>query len=160
MVAPSGNFGRRTIRNRKNCAIAEQNPQTGPIAEIERGDYSCGAHTDYGCLTILLANSPGLQVCDRQGNWFDAPTIPNAYICNIGDMLQYWTNNLYVATRHRVLTDRARISLPFFFQPDFDTIIVPVRGEHDSQDRRQEPLKYGPYAFDKYKGIYPNCQLR
>lgn len=140
--------------------LAEQNPQTGPIAEIERGDYNCGAHTDYGCLTILLANSSGLQVCDRRGNWFDAPTIPNAYVCNIGDMLQYWTNDLYVATRHRVLTDRARISLPFFFQPDFDTIIVPVQGERDSQDKRSVPLKYGPYAFDKYKGIYPNCQLR
>ncbi len=138
--------------------MAESAPQGGPIADIEIGDYSCGAHTDYGCLTILLASSGGLQVRNRDGRWFDAPAIPNAYICNIGDMLQYWTNDLYVATMHRVLTDRSRISLPFFFQPDYDTVVTPIRSNRDDRSGDVSPLKYGPYAFEKYKGIYPNCR--
>jgi len=134
-------------------------PQDGPVADIEVGDYSCGAHTDYGCLTILLANNPGLQVRNRDGEWFDAPAIPGAYICNIGDMLQYWTGNLYVATLHRVLTDQSRISLPFFFQPDYETIVQPFGGVSEGRDKDFPPIQYGPYAFEKYKGIYPNCRV-
>lgn len=139
--------------------LAEEAPQGGPVAEIEVGDYSCGAHTDYGCLTILLANNPGLQVRNRDGDWFDAPAIEGAYICNIGDMLQYWTGNLYVATLHRVLTNRSRISLPFFFQPDYETVVKPFGGVSEGRLEDFPPLKYGPYAFEKYKGIYPNCRV-
>lgn len=139
--------------------MAEDVPQSGPVSEIEIGDYSCGAHTDYGCLTILLANNPGLQVRNRDGEWFDAPAIPGAYICNIGDMLQYWTGNLFVATLHRVLTNQSRISLPFFFQPDYETVVQPFGGVTDIRLDDFPPLKYGPYAFEKYKGIYPNCRV-
>lgn len=136
-------------------AMADKLPQEGALAEIEVGDFNCGAHTDYGCLTILLSNSPGLQVLGQDGNWIDAPVIPDAYICNIGDMLQYWTNNSFVATKHRVLTDRSRISLPFFFQPNYETTVEPSDIEPSTS---AQPLKYGPYAYEKYKGIYPNCR--
>lgn len=125
------------------------------LAEIEVGSYNCGAHTDYGCLTILLADKPGLQVLPRGRTWFDAPAIPGAYICNIGDMLQYWTNGRYVATRHRVLTAEPRISLPFFFQPDYETVVRPTDIDGASE---KPPIVYGPYAFEKYKGIYPACR--
>jgi len=125
------------------------------MSDIEVGDYSCGAHTDYGCLTILLANNSGLQVFNKNGEWFDAPVIPDAYICNIGDMLQYWTRDLFVATKHRVLTNQERMSLPFFFQPDFETVIYPLDHISTSSKRQFSPLKYGPYAFENYKSIYP-----
>ncbi|CAN0512774.1 unnamed protein product, partial [Scytosiphon promiscuus] len=32
---------------------------------------------------------PGLQV-KLNGEWFDAPSRPGAFICNIGDLLQRW----------------------------------------------------------------------
>lgn len=127
------------------------------MESIEVGDHNCGAHTDYGCLTILLANSPGLQVLGRNNVWFDAPVIPNAYICNIGDMLQYWTKDLYIATKHRVLTGAPRISLPFFFQPDFESIIKPIKTVKSDPEKVYKVIKYGPYAYDNYKGIYPAC---
>jgi isopenicillin N synthase-like dioxygenase len=136
-------------------SMADRLPQDGALAAIEVGDFNCGAHTDYGCLTILLSNSPGLQILRQDGLWIDAPVIPGAYICNIGDMLQYWTGNRFIATRHRVLTDRSRISLPFFFQPNYETMVRPT---DITPDTEAEPLKYGPYAFNKYKGIYPNCR--
>ncbi|MGY6283728.1 isopenicillin N synthase family dioxygenase [Methylorubrum extorquens] len=129
-------------------------PPDPSLGSIEIGDFNCGAHTDYGCLTILLSNSSGLQVLGRDGEWFDAPVIPGAYICNIGDMLQYWTGKEYLATKHRVLTDTSRISLPFFFQPDYETLVDPSAV---LPGNGMQALKYGPYAYEKYKGIYPNC---
>lgn len=138
--------------------MANQLPQRGKVESIEIGDHNCGAHTDYGCLTILLANSPGLQVLSRSGIWFEAPVIPNTYICNIGDMLQYWTKDLYVATKHRVITGSPRISLPFFFQPDYETVIEPLASLQGQQDKAYPPIQYGPYAFENYKVIYPQAQ--
>lgn len=127
------------------------------MSDIEIGDHNCGAHTDYGCLTILLANNPGLQVLSKNNVWFDAPVIENAYICNIGDMLQYWSRDSYVATKHRVLTDIPRISLPFFFQPNYDTVIEPVPTAEGLAGKNYLPIQYGPYAYKNYKGIYPAC---
>lgn len=127
------------------------------MESIEIGDHNCGAHTDYGCLTILLANSPGLQVLGKNNVWFDAPVIPNAYICNIGDMLQYWTKDLYIATKHRVLTGAPRVSLPFFFQPDYESIVEPIDTVKGNIGKIYESVKYGPYAYGNYKGIYPAC---
>ena len=127
------------------------------MESIAIGDHNCGAHTDYGCLTILLANSPGLQVLGKNGVWFDAPVIPDAYICNIGDMLQYWTKDLYIATKHRVLTGTPRISLPFFFQPDYETVVNPINSIRGEANKIYEAVKYGPYAYENYKGIYPAC---
>lgn len=127
------------------------------MGSIAIGDHNCGAHTDYGCLTILLANSPGLQVLSKNGIWFDAPVISDAYICNIGDMLQYWTKDLYVATRHRVLTGTPRISLPFFFQPDYETVVNPISFIKGEDNKKYDAVKYGPYAYENYKGIYPAC---
>ncbi|MDR5171937.1 isopenicillin N synthase family oxygenase [Methylobacillus flagellatus] len=124
---------------------------------IEIGDHNCGAHTDYGCLTILLANNPGLQVLGKNNAWFDAPVIEDAYICNIGDMLQYWSRDAYVATKHRVLTNIPRISLPFFFQPNYDSVIEPVQTVEGQAGKSYPPLQYGPYAYKNYKGIYPAC---
>lgn len=124
---------------------------------IQVGDHNCGAHTDYGCLTILLANSPGLQVLGKNNTWFDAPVIPGAYICNIGDMLQYWSRDTYIATKHRVLTGKPRISLPFFFQPNYHTLIKPVNTVQGLSGKEYPAIEYGPYAYRNYKGIYPAC---
>ncbi|ORC45364.1 isopenicillin N synthase family dioxygenase [Paraburkholderia terricola] len=130
------------------------------LAQTEIGDYSCGAHTDYGCLTMLLADSPGLEIQTRDGCWTSAPTLPGAYVCNIGDMLQYWTGGRYVATRHRVNTACERLSLPFFFQPDYETLVVPLGQVRGASNNASAPLQYGPYAFRKYQEIYPGARLR
>lgn len=127
------------------------------MESIERGDHNCGAHTDYGCLTILLANSEGLQILGKNDKWFDAPVIPDTYICNIGDMLQYWTKDLYVATKHRVLTGNPRISLPFFFQPDYETVVQPIESTKGIREKKFSAVKYGTYAYKNYKSIYPAC---
>jgi isopenicillin N synthase-like dioxygenase len=94
-------------------------PQTGRISEAQLG---AGAHTDYGCLTLLHQDDAGgLQVRNRAGIWLNAPPVPGSFVVNIGDMMERWTNGAFVSTSHRVIniSGRERYSLPFFFDPDF-----------------------------------------
>jgi isopenicillin N synthase-like dioxygenase len=85
-------------------------------------DTGAGAHTDYGNLTILATDTvAGLQVRARNGAWIDAPYLPGAFVCNIGDCLMRWTNDIYVSTPHRVaIPVRDRYSAAFFLDPNPD----------------------------------------
>lgn len=50
----------------------------------EAGVYACGAHSDYGILTLLLTDeNPGLQI-HHMGKWIDVPPRPHSFIVNIG----------------------------------------------------------------------------
>lgn len=109
-----------------------------------------GAHTDYGCLTILAQDDVGgLQVMNRDGAWIEAPPIPGTFIINIGDILQRLTNDVYLANLHRVInvTGRERYSIPFFFDVDFDTVFTPLPGCVNAKN----PAKYGPVACGTHK---------
>jgi isopenicillin N synthase-like dioxygenase len=67
------------------------------------GQMRMGAHTDYGTLTILLADDvPGLQVL-RGGEWHDVAIPRGSFICNLGDLLERWTNDRWSSTMHRVV---------------------------------------------------------
>ena len=62
---------------------------------------------------------PGLQVRRRDGTWIDAPQPEGAFICNIGDCLMRWSNDVYLSTPHRVLPPaRERYSIAFFLDPN------------------------------------------
>ncbi|KAI1394638.1 oxoglutarate 3-dioxygenase [Hypoxylon fuscum] len=102
-----------------------------------------GQHTDFGILTFLLTDSTknSLQVLDKTGEWIWADPIEGCYVCNIGDMLSEWTRNAYKSTLHRVChnSDSLRISIPLFFDPNWDAFISPVispgNGESDEKTR-------------------------
>jgi isopenicillin N synthase-like dioxygenase len=86
-----------------------------------------GAHTDYECFTILKPTAPGLEVLNGAGVWIDAPPVPDAFVLNIGDMLELWTNGEFVATTHRVRkVTSERYSFPLFFSVDYDTVVEPL----------------------------------
>ncbi|KAF2261945.1 Clavaminate synthase-like protein [Lojkania enalia] len=104
-----------------------------PLVEGEDiTEFSCGEHTDYGCVTLLLADStPGaLQVLLKDGKtWLNADPIPGAFVVNIGDMIERWTNGKWKSTRHRVIHrgDGYRVSVPFFYEPNFSAMVKPLR---------------------------------
>jgi isopenicillin N synthase-like dioxygenase len=93
-------------------------------------DSGAGEHTDYGNLTILATDGvAGLQVRARSGAWIDAPHIPGAFVCNIGDCLMRWTNDIYVSTPHRVAIPlQDRYSVAFFLDPNPDARVEVIEG--------------------------------
>ncbi|RBP84851.1 2OG-Fe(II) oxygenase [Marinomonas rhizomae] len=113
-----------------------------PPRPANEHDNGAGAHTDYGCVTLLLQDQiGGLQVKNRQGEWVDATPIDNALVVNIGDLMQRWTNDEYVSTAHRVrasLADVHRYSFPFFVEPDYETKVECV----PSCATIEKPAKY------------------
>ena len=86
-----------------------------------------GAHTDYECFTILHATSPGLEVLNSKGHWVDAPPLPDAFVINIGDLMEVLSNGRWVSTAHRVRKVREeRYSFPLFFNLDYHAEIAPA----------------------------------
>lgn len=61
------------------------------------------------------------------GKWHDVEAAPDAFICNVGDMLEYWSAGRFKSTRHRVLkpTDEERYSCGFFACPNHDAVVCP-----------------------------------
>ena len=98
-----------------------------PRRVLSDAQLGAGTHTDYGNLTILGQDDVGgLEVRTRQGEWISATPIPGTFVCNIGDCLMRWSNDVYVSTPHRVISSptHERFSLAFFFDPNPDALIA------------------------------------
>ncbi len=88
-----------------------------------------GAHTDFGCLTLLTQKGgDGLEVKGEGGVWQKIHIPEGHLLVTIGDMMGCWSGGRFAASLHRVvyLGDKPRYSLPFFFDPDPDTPIYPL----------------------------------
>ena len=124
------------------------------------GQMRMGAHTDYGILTVLIADDvPGLQVF-RDGVWHDVSTPRGAFVCNLGDMLARWTNDRWISTMHRVVPPPAtttgpvrRRSIARFLDcpPDLVVETIPscIDDEHPA---RYEPVNAGEWLRAKVLG--------
>ncbi|KAI5923832.1 oxoglutarate/iron-dependent oxygenase [Camillea tinctor] len=120
-------------------------PTPQPEEADRVGNYQrAGAHTDWGFLTLLLqrAGQGGLEICPGGGTgWtrvdFNAAA-PGSIVCNIGDMLQSWSDDRFRSTLHRVKTPCGdpgdyygeRFSLAFFNQPIGNTVVRGPRGKY------------------------------
>jgi isopenicillin N synthase-like dioxygenase len=124
------------------------------------GQLRAGAHTDYGSMTVLLSEDPGgLEIYTPEGEWLAVPSLPGAFIINIGDLLARWTNDRWVSTLHRVVCPppdeggpQQRQSIAFFHQPNWDaeicclpTCLAP------GEKARYAPVSSGAHLRKKFR---------
>jgi isopenicillin N synthase-like dioxygenase len=114
--------------------------------ELEPKQMRIGEHSDYGTITLLwqINDVPGLEVQDLEGTWHPVPYAQDGVVVNIGDLLQRWTNDYFVSTKHRVVNShihQERYSMPHFVDPTVGTIV---------QNLRNEPAKYEPIESKEY----------
>jgi isopenicillin N synthase-like dioxygenase len=134
-------------------------PPTGPDS-TPPGQMRAGAHTDYGTLTLLRQDGApgGLQVRDLDGEWHDVPAIEGAYVVNVGDALERWTNDRWRSTLHRVVlpapSDPAadRRSIAFFHNANWDAVIECLPGcVEPGAEPRYPPVAAGRHLMDKFR---------
>jgi isopenicillin N synthase-like dioxygenase len=115
----------------------------------EPGALRSGAHTDFGTLTLLLAEDRpgGLQIQGTDGAWHDVTPVPGTFIINLGDMMARWTNDRWRSTLHRVAVPPAdagaaarRLSIVYFLDPNADALIECIPSCTDAND----PPHYAP----------------
>ncbi len=140
-----------------------------PATPGQAPPWGVGEHTDYGVLTILKQDEAGGLQVKSKTRWVDAPPVPGAFVCNIGDMLDRMTRGLYRSTPHRVrnVSGRGRLSFPFFFDPNFDARIQPIDlggalTPEDDRDERWDRTSvhafegtYGEYVLGKVSKVFP-----
>lgn len=142
---PENHFDRYLLRPPSQLRLIHYpfNPKTPPDGP------GIGAHTDYECFTILLPTAPGLEVLNGAGEWVDVPVKQDAFVINIGDMMEILSNGVFVATSHRVRkVAEERYSFPMFCNLDYDTRIEPIESLVKSVgDRGYQPVVCGEHLY-------------
>ncbi|MEN9645811.1 MAG: hypothetical protein RL238_2480 [Actinomycetota bacterium] len=127
-------------------------PARGDVLD---GQFGASAHTDYGTLTVLLADTTqrGLQVQGPDGEWLDATPVPGSFVVNLGDAMARWTNDRWRSTMHRVVVPaRRRQSIAFFHNANWDALIdcIPSCLE-PGEVPRHPPIEAGPHLMQKFR---------
>ena len=123
--------------------------------EVPEGQFGASAHTDYGTLTVLLADTTqrGLQVQGPAGEWLDATPIPGSLVVNLGDAMARWTNDRWRSTMHRVVVPaRRRQSIAFFHNANWDALIDCIPScLAPGESPRHSPIAAGPHLMQKFR---------
>ncbi|KAI3853287.1 hypothetical protein MKW92_014520 [Papaver armeniacum] len=87
------------------------------------------SHSDFGGLTILLQLNEvdGLQI-KKEERWILIKPLPNAFVVNVGDVLEIMTNGIYRSVDHRAIINstKERLSIAAFHDPRMEAQIGPV----------------------------------
>jgi len=113
---------------------------------LEDKQLRIGEHSDYGTITSLwqINDVPGLEVQDLKKKWHPVPYANSGVVVNIGDLLQRWTNDYFISTKHRVVNSHIHIprySMPHFVDPEPGTIV---------KNLMNSPSKYNSIESKEY----------
>ncbi len=126
-------------------------PQQDPMAPEE--EWGLAPHSDTSFMTILAQNRvPGLAVRLPDGRWIDAPAPAGAFLVNGGMLLRRWTNDLFLATPHRV-TNRSgqeRYAIPFFMDCSIDHVMAPI----PTCVGAENPARHAPITYTEFMTTY------
>ncbi|XAR59488.1 Flavanone 3-dioxygenase [Bertholletia excelsa] len=121
-----------------------------PVCPFPHLALGVGHHKDAGGLTVLAQDDVGGLEVKRKadGEWIRVKPTPNAYIINVGDVIQVWSNDRYESVEHRVTvnSERERFSIPFFFNPAHYTTVEPLEELVDEQS----PANYRGFEWGKF----------
>ncbi|MFT6291316.1 MAG: isopenicillin N synthase-like dioxygenase [Ilumatobacter sp.] len=130
-----------------------------PDGPVQPGQLRAGAHTDYGSFTFVNFNDApgGLQVNTGEDTWIDVPVIADSFVVNLGDLMEQWTNDRWRSTLHRVVapdegewSQSERLSLVFFHEPNYDTMIEALPTCVSADDpARHAPISCGEHLASK-----------
>ena len=124
------------------CYYAPQDPDW----DVSR--IGIGAHRDYELFTTVWQSpQPGLQVKGTKGDWIEVSPIEDTFVINLGNLMQRWSNDLFLSRPHRVvnLTQEHRYSLVQFFGVNYDASL----DAFPSCVSEQNPARYPPISCGK-----------
>ncbi|XP_038883132.1 protein SRG1-like [Benincasa hispida] len=88
------------------------------------------AHSDADALTILyqLNEAEGLQI-RKGGRWVAVKPLPNAFVVNIGDIMEIVSNGVYKSIEHRVSLNcsKERLSVATFYSSNLNSELGPAK---------------------------------
>ncbi|XP_027349167.1 protein DMR6-LIKE OXYGENASE 1-like [Abrus precatorius] len=105
-------------------------------------------HSDYGFLTLLLQDQvEGLQI-QFKDKWVTVQPIPNAFVVNIGDHLEIFSNGRYKSVLHRAVVNEAksRASVASLHSLPFNCTVRPSPKLIDEAN----PKRYMDTNFDSF----------
>ena len=112
-------------------------------------------HSDSGAFTLLWQDDgDGLEIQNRSGEWIGAPSIPDTFVVNIGNIIQIWSNGRFSSTPHRVINrgGRDRFSIPVFVYPGHDALIGPLGADRRPVGATQN---CGEYLNEIWRRTFP-----
>ncbi|MEW2433927.1 2-oxoglutarate and iron-dependent oxygenase domain-containing protein [Streptomyces caniferus] len=112
-------------------------PGPAEAADIAPADQGAGIHKDLGLLTLLVQDDVGgLQVAVEGDHFVDVPVVPDAFVVNLGELLEVATRGYLRATVHRVVRPAPgvdRYSMPFFYSPRLEGAMRPLPTRYVSE---------------------------
>ncbi|KAL4627155.1 hypothetical protein ACB092_05G147300, partial [Castanea dentata] len=86
-------------------------------------------HSDADALTVVfqLNETEGLQI-RKEGRWVPVKPLPNAFIVNIGDIMEIVSNGIYRSIKHRatVNSTKEKLSIATFNSSNLDSELGPA----------------------------------
>jgi isopenicillin N synthase-like dioxygenase len=131
--------------------------ESSEIEHLPIADLGVHHHTDAGALTVLMQDDVGGLQVFKEGNWHGVSPVPGAFVINIGDMMQVWSNDFYQAAIHRVLAmdESDRYSIPFFFNPSASTNVSPLpTAVSDERPGRYNKIRWAEFRGKRTNGDY------
>lgn len=125
-----------------------------PHTEGGSDAFGVAPHTDFGCITLLLQTTPGLEVKTRDGEWISAPPIADTLVVNIGELLARWSDDRLPTNVHRVknTTNAERFSIAMFHDPNPLALVAPADMGSDKQ--QYEPVEAATYILGRNSGAF------
>ena len=160
-----------------------------PAPDGTAGSWGVAEHTDYGLLTLLAqdlagglegrvptitsgsaAGGTGADGPGAGSEWVSIPPVDDAFVCNLGDMLERMTGGRFRSTPHRVRSPETdRYSFPLFLDPGWDVVVRPLPGHEPDPDRDRNAADrwdgasvfdrsgtYGEYLTEKVGRVFPD----